>query len=238
MDMSAQEKLRYWVVIPAAGIGQRMQSKLPKQYIDLCGKTILEHTIDLYLFYPWVSKILLVLHPDDQYWPSLDCTQSEKIMTAIGGAERMHSVYQGLLALQNLAAPNDWVLVHDAVRPCLPRADLDRLLKSLRGHPVGGLLGCPVRDSLKKVNKEGYVSSSVSREHVWAAQTPQMFRFHLLQEALTRVVCKKQMVTDESGAVELLGESLLMVEGNPRNIKITYPEDLELAKYWLQEKVT
>lgn len=224
---------RYWVVISAAGLGLRMGADKPKQYLKIHQKTILEHTLDIFLSHPKISKLVVVLHPRDHYWREIPLSNSSQIITAIGGDTRAQSVLQGLKALANDAAPNDWVLVHDSVRPCLTKKILDRLLNQLSNHPVGGILGIPVRDTLKQINDEGAIIQTLSREQAWCAQTPQMFRYQLLLDALTQTINQRQIVTDDAGAIEKLGYKPQMIMGDIHNIKITYPDDLIMSEKFL-----
>ncbi len=227
--------IKYWAIIPAAGLGRRFGSDTPKQYLMLKDKTILEHTLNVLLSYPLFQKIVVVLASADPYWSTLTLPSrtKERIICVTGGQERYISVYQGLEVLDKIAAPEDWVLVHDAVRPCLNHADLDRLIQALKDHPVGGLLGIPAQDSLKAVDPQQNVQHTVDRSNIWQAQSPQMFRFNKLKQALEKVIREQQSVTDDAGAIQLLGESPLMVEGSRENIKITRPEDLLLAEKFM-----
>jgi 2-C-methyl-D-erythritol 4-phosphate cytidylyltransferase len=216
---------RYFVIIPAAGIGTRMQANVPKQYLKIADQTILEHSLQPFLRDPRFEKIFVVLHPNDTYWPTLNL-QHPKLLTITGGAERCDSVLQGLLALQNHAQENDWILVHDAARPYLQQQDLDNLISTLQDHPVGGLLGMPVRDTLKQVNANHEVIATVDRTMLWQAYTPQMFRFKKLLTALQAAINQGYAVTDEASAIEFIGEKPLMVLGQTSNIKITQSTDL------------
>lgn len=220
--------LRHWVVIPAAGRGTRMGGSRPKQYLELAGTPVLAHTLRCFVGHPAVAGIVVALAPDDSDWATLDASLRAAVDVADGGAERADSVRNGLAALAGRATDHDWVLVHDAARPCLRRADLDRLLAELTDHPTGGLLAVPVRDTLKRV-VDGQVSETVSREALWHAQTPQMFRLGLLRDALAA----HPEVTDEAMAMERAGHAVRVVEGHADNLKITRPEELELAAWYL-----
>lgn len=221
---------RYWVIIPAAGIGQRMNVERPKQYLHLLGKTILEHTLSCFLAYPHIEKIIVVVAENDLYWPSLNLLSNPKILTATGGGKRFESVLSGLHKIAPWALPNDWILVHDAARPCLQHQDIDRLIQQLQGHVVGGLLGIPVADTLKKNNPLGEVMGTMDRHDIWQALTPQMFRYQKLINALQYCMEHHLNITDSSSALEILGEKPLLVRGRRDNIKITYPDDLLLAE--------
>lgn len=217
----------FWAIIPAAGEGKRMQSDYPKQYLPLQGKAVLQHSLEALLALPQLEKVLVVIAPHDSYWPKIQADLSHpKIITTLGGQERFNSVYQGLLALSAWAKPLDWVLVHDAVRPWIKTATISAMIEMLQAEEVGGLLGYPCRDTLKRCDEHGQVRATVDRQGVWLAQTPQMFRYHDLCQALQHVITKKIPITDEASAIELLGKVPRMILGQQDNIKITYPEDL------------
>lgn len=217
----------FWLVIPAAGIGSRMQAQCPKQYLTVAGKTILELTLSCFLEHSSVRGIVLALAEHDHWWPELQLSADVRIQTVIGGSERADSVLNALLALESSGAQaDDWVLVHDAARPLLEREDLDRLLTDLADDPVGGLLAVPARDTIKQVNAEGQIVKTIDRSVIWHALTPQMFRLGLLQRTLADALQAGVAVTDESSAMEWAGFAPRVVEGRSTNIKITRPEDL------------
>lgn len=221
----------FWLVIPAAGIGSRMQAACPKQYLTVAGKTILEITLGCFLAHPSVRGIVLALAKHDSWWPQLDLAAHPLIHTTTGGVERADSVLNALSVLSdNGAHADDWVLVHDAARPLLAREDLDRLLAGLANDPVGGLLAVPARDTLKQVNPDGCVVKTIDRSVIWHALTPQMFRFGVLQRALTDALQAGVAVTDESSAIEWAGLTPRVIEGRASNIKITRPEDLQVLQ--------
>lgn len=231
--MIAHELPPFWVVIPAAGIGSRMRADRPKQYLQLAGRTILEHTLDCFLDHPRLKGLVLSLAADDPFWPALPCATDPRIQRVEGGAERADSVLAGLLCLVELGAQaGDWVLVHDAARPNLARSDLDRLLAELADDPVGGLLAVPARDTLKRIGADGRVAETVDRSLIWQAYTPQMFRFAALHRALADALVAGVAVTDEASALEWAGQAPKLVEGRADNLKITRPEDLE----WLRQR--
>ncbi len=231
--MTAHELPPFWVVIPAAGIGSRMRADRPKQYLQLAGRTILEHTLDCFLDHPRLKGLVLSLAADDPFWPALPCATDPRIQRVEGGAERADSVLAGLLRLVELGAQEgDWVLVHDAARPNLARSDLDRLLAELADDPVGGLLAVPARDTLKRIGADGRVAETVDRSLSWQAYTPQMFRFAALHRALADALVAGVAVTDEASALEWAGQAPKLVEGRADNLKITRPEDLE----WLRQR--
>lgn len=226
----------FWAVVPAAGMGTRMGSDIPKQYLKLGDHTVLEHVISRLGNHPRISGVVVALAQDDPYWPELRPECSAALYTTTGGAERCHSVLNALNALPEEAVADDWVLVHDAARPCLRSADLDLLLDTLVQHPIGGLLGLPVADTMKRTDDEGRVIETVSRENLWRALTPQMFRLGPLRTALQQVLDHGYLVTDEASAMEYCGYRPLMVEGHSDNIKITRPEDLALAELYLSRQ--
>jgi 2-C-methyl-D-erythritol 4-phosphate cytidylyltransferase len=227
------EKINYWAIVPAAGRGARMGFSKPKQYFELHGQTIIDHTIEKLLSVALLKKIVVVLSADDQHWPATRFANHSKIMTTVGGEERVHSSLNGLLALNDVAKPEDWVLVHDAARPCVQRSDLEKLIDTLRDHPVGGLLGSRVRDTMKRTCTENKIIETVDRQELWHALTPQMFRYGLLLEALKKAV-GHSAITDDASAIELLNKKPVMVEGRRDNIKITCQEDLALAAMYLE----
>ena len=219
-----------WCVIPAAGIGTRMQADRPKQYLTLQNKPLLSHVVNLFSAQIFIEKVVVVLNAKDHWWPELSLSHPQKVLTAIGGKERVHSVLLGLEFLKDFAAEDDWVFVHDAARPCLRTEDIMHLMQEIKDHPVGGLLGLPVVDTLKRVNENDDVIETVSRDALWRAQTPQCFRYGILKKAIENALSHNKVVTDESSAIELLGLKPKMVLGHARNIKITLPEDLQLAE--------
>ena len=225
----------YWIVVPAAGIGARMGAHCPKQYLSIAGRTVLEITLARLLTLPGIAGIYLVLGEHDEYWNDLPLSLDSRIRRITGGAERSDSVLNALNALHDQASPNDWVLVHDAARPCVHTESIQQLIGVVGDHPVGGILGMPVSDTLKQVS-DLTINSTVDRRQLWQAQTPQMFRLGLLRECLERALGEKRLVTDESSAVELYGYRPLMVQGRNDNIKITRPEDLAIAELILQQQ--
>jgi len=223
-------------VVPAAGIGRRFGGEVPKQYLSLHGATVMEHTLRLLLAVPRLRRIVVVLHPEDSRWQALAPFSDARVVTAIGGAERCDSVLNGLLQLERIGERSDFALVHDVARPCCPRADIENLLDQLAAHPVGGLLAAPVSDTIKRVDAARQIEETVDRSALWQALTPQLFRFQLLRDALAHCIGLGQVVTDEAQAMEALGWHAQVVEGSRRNIKITRPEDLALAEYYLSRR--
>lgn len=206
-----------------------MADTLPKQYLPLAGRTVLEWSLAPFLVRPEFHSIVVALAPDDARWSSLPLAQDKRILTVTGGAERADSVRAGLAAIAEHAHAHDWVLVHDAARPCLTQGDLDQLLVILADDSVGGLLATPVPDTLKRAGADGRVDVTVSRAQLWRALTPQMFRFGLLRQALEQRDGGTQL-TDESSAVEALGLRPLLVAGRSDNLKVTVPEDIAIAE--------
>ena len=227
---------RFWVVVPAAGSARRMGAAVPKQYLPLAGRTVIEWSLAPFLAHERAAAVVVVLAEHDQHWAQTALAGDARVTTTIGGAERMDSVLAGLRALQSRAAPDDWVLVHDAARPCLSATDLNRLLNELNDDAVGGLLAAPVVDTLKRADDGGRVSQTVPREKLWRALTPQMFRRDLLQRALDGALARGVAATDEAQAVEALGLQPRLVAGDADNIKITLPEDLPRAERILKSR--
>lgn len=227
--------IRYWAVVPAAGAGRRMGAAIPKQYLPLAGQPVIARTLDILLRHPRLAGVVVVISAGDEWWPGVVAqrTDDQPLLVVTGGAERGHSVLNGLDALWERAHPEDWVLVHDAARPCLRVDDLDRLLTALSDDPVGGLLAVPVRDTLKQADDAGRVATTVDRSQLWHALTPQMFRLGLLRDALREALARGLTVTDEAAAMEAAGFAPRLVEGRADNLKITRPEDLALAEFYL-----
>jgi 2-C-methyl-D-erythritol 4-phosphate cytidylyltransferase len=196
----------------------------------------MEHTLRLLLSIAQLQRIVVVVSAEDVRWRELPVFADPRIVTAIGGNERCHSVRNGLEKLTELNEATDWVLVHDVARPCCLRADIEKLMLHLQPHPVGGLLAVPASDTIKRVDSAQQIEETVDRAWLWQAQTPQLFRFHVLHDALNHCLGLGMHVTDEAQAVEALGWQAQVVEGSRRNIKITRPEDLALAEFFLQEK--
>ena len=228
---------KYWALIPAAGIGRRMGGEVPKQYLPLGDKTVLEHTLDALARHPAIDGLVLVHGAGDPRVAALpDTMRGKPLLRATGGAERSDSVLNGLERLAGHADDGDWVLVHDAARPCLRQEDLDRLIAAVRGHPVGGLLAVPVRDTMKRADAGNGVRATVDREGLWHALTPQMFRLGALRDALRMAQARGLAVTDDASAMEQAGQAPLLVEGHGDNLKITRPEDLALAEFHLRQQ--
>lgn len=225
-----------WAIVPAAGIGSRMQSDKPKQYLLLEDKPVLQHTLERLASHPRVEGIVLALADNDPWWPELNLNLDCELLLAKGGDERADSVLSALHALTVHIEDDAWVLVHDAARPCIRHEDIDRMLASLMTHQVGGILGIPVTDTVKRVDADNQIIDTVDRNGLWRAGTPQMFRLQLLKKALEAANKQGQAVTDEASAIELAGWQPMMVEGHQDNIKITLPQDLALAALFMQQQ--
>ncbi len=228
---------RIWAIIPAAGAGRRMGADIPKQYLPLAGRTVLEHTLRKIAATPRVEGIMLSLSAADEWWPALDVTLDVPLRIVAGGAERVHSVFNAVAAIIPELNDADWLLVHDAARPCVHVADIERLIETVRDHECGGILAAPARDTMKLAGDAGEIVETVDRSRLWHALTPQLFRAGLLHEALEAGLKHPERITDEASALELLGYSPLLVEGPMDNLKITRPEDLPLAEFYLQREL-
>lgn len=223
-------------VVPAAGVGRRMGGTLPKQYLPLADSTVIECTLKVLLDCPLIEHVVVGVGSDDQLWHTLPLFSHASIETVIGGSERAQTVLNCLESLSSQYDNNPWVLVHDAVRPCLQNSDIIRLWKALHDGENGGLLALPLLDTIKRVDNLDCVSATLDRNALWAAQTPQIFRLNRLLAAL-RAACDKGVVTtDESSAIEAFGLSPKLVTGSVENIKITRPEDLPLAEFYLNSR--
>ncbi|WP_081869738.1 2-C-methyl-D-erythritol 4-phosphate cytidylyltransferase [Endozoicomonas numazuensis] len=227
---------RFWAIVPAAGVGRRMQSDIPKQYLEIHGRTLMEHTLERLLDFTVLEKLIVVIGAEDEYYTDIELLRDSRILLVQGGSERYHSVLNGLKALSELADAEDWVMVHDVARPCIRHADLEWLVKQLSDHTVGGLLGIPVRDTMKRTSSVGEVTETVDRDALWHALTPQMFRMKLLYDALKKALDDEMPVTDEASAIEHSGFKPLMVEGHGDNIKVTRGADLALAALYIQQQ--
>lgn len=222
-----------WVVIPAGGVGSRFGANQPKQYTMINGHSLLWHTIQALRQHPRIRPIMLTIAETDQYWASSDVAQSaEDISTTPGGETRAKSVLNGLDALVDHIDEMDWVLVHDACRPCVTLAELDALIGALSHDGVGGILALPSTDTLKRVH-DHKILETIDRTTVWRALTPQLFRFGLLHSALERAVAAGVHVTDEASAIEWAGYQPSLVEGSTCNIKVTFTADIEYVQQFL-----
>ena len=220
---------RYFALIPAAGVGARMAANGPKQYMHIAGKPMLRHALEAFLSSDHIAATFVVVSAGDEYIDGL--APAGVTVLRCGGASRMESVYNGLKAIAAQAGDDDWVLVHDAARPGLNAELIERLINTVGPDPVGGLLALPVVDTVKRAGLDAGVST-VARDGLWLAQTPQMFRYRLLCDALAAAT-DPAVITDDASAVEALGYSPRLVEGHPCNLKVTLPADLRIAEMYL-----
>lgn len=225
-----------WAIVPAAGSGLRMQADRPKQYLDLDGSTVVERTLQRLATHPQIEGIIVAVAENDPWWARVTASTDMPVHVAVGGSVRADSVLNALIVLATIVADDPWVLVHDAVRPCVRHQDIDHMLDSLINHPVGGILGIPVTDTVKRANTEHQITETVARQGLWRAATPQMFRLNMLKDALYLAKKQQLTVTDEASAIELAGLQAMMVEGHSDNIKITAPQDLALASLFLKQQ--
>jgi len=229
---------KFFALIPAAGSGARMGNELPKQYLSLNNRPMIYHAIYTLCQNQFIAGVFVVLAPSDSEWLKYEWSEfSEKLVVlSCGGLTRADSVLNGLTAAKqkDLVDTDDWILVHDAARPCLTSIQLDKLINELATDDVGGLLAVPVADTLKRSNTENRVAHTESRENLWQAQTPQMFRYDLLTHALRSATSIN--VTDDASAVEALGFQPKLVLGDAYNFKVTYPQDLALAELIIQKR--
>ena len=225
-----------YALLPAAGSGSRMGVSTPKQYLEIAGRPLLYHALSAMARHPRIEQTFVVLAPGDARFPAGGWRELGAKVTPLycGGETRAASVFNGLLAARDAIGGSDWVLVHDAARPCVGREELDRLFGELEADETGGLLAVPVTDTLKRANRDARVAATEPRDNLWLAQTPQMFRYRVLLEALR--AADPAAVTDEARAVEALGLKPRLVMGDTRNIKVTYPEDLALAELILRNR--
>jgi 2-C-methyl-D-erythritol 4-phosphate cytidylyltransferase len=213
-----------------------MRAARPKQYLPLLGRAILQHTLERLGHYPHLRGVVVGIAADDAYWPTLAVEVPNLLTTYVGGAERAQTVLNGLRALETYAAPDDWVLVHDAARPCVRHADIDALMAAVAGHADGGLLALPLSDTVKRADHNGCSEETVSRTGLWRALTPQVFRLAALSAALESAMQAGVEITDEASAMEYNGARPRLVHGHADNIKITVPDDLALAELFLREQ--
>jgi 2-C-methyl-D-erythritol 4-phosphate cytidylyltransferase len=236
MVVPSAQLAKCWGVIPAAGIGSRMRSETPKQYLEVAGATLLEHSLAALLLCDFIETVVVALHPDDETAVKLPGLKDSRVLLTEGGAQRSDSVFAGLLALDDLASPDDWVLVHDAARPCVSPEDISALACAVIDSGVGGILAQPIVDTVKRSDAHNQVDETLPREHLWRAQTPQMFRLHALREALENAKLHGLSITDEASAMELAGQGVQLVSSCPGNLKVTVPEDLPLAEFYLAQQ--
>ncbi|NJA87939.1 2-C-methyl-D-erythritol 4-phosphate cytidylyltransferase [Rhodocyclus tenuis] len=224
----------HYAIVPAAGSGSRFGAEMPKQYLSLAGCPLIHHTLAALCRCPAIERVWVVLSPGDRYWPQYDWSAlGAKLETVYcGGETRAQSVANGLAAAETAVADDDWVLVHDAARPCVSAAMLDALCRELADDAVGGLLAAPVADTLKRAGEGQRVQATLSRDGLWQAQTPQMFRYGVLRRSLAAF----PDVTDEAGAIEAAGYAPRLVRADASNLKVTFPADLALAEMILKSR--
>jgi len=234
--MTQQTPHSFVVIVPAAGVGKRMQASCPKQYLTIDGVTVLEHTINRLLSHPQISTIIIALGEHDGYFTDTNLANHPDVLTVIGGYERVDSVLNGLNAVDERKFP--WALVHDAARPCVSHKDISNLIAQCLEQHCGGLLATPVVDTIKQNHKhnENQVSATVDREHLWHALTPQLYKTDELRMAIAQAQQQGIAITDESSAIEFVKLPSLLVSSSRENIKITRPEDLALAAFYLQQQ--
>jgi len=225
---------RHFAIVPAAGSGSRMAAARPKQYLSLLGRPLIHHALSVLCAAPAIDAVFVVLSVDDTEWATHDWSALGPKLRPLfcGGATRADSVLGGLRAIAGEAAAGDWVLVHDAARPCLAPWHVDKLVRELAHDEVGGLLAVPVADTLKRADAHRHVRETVPRDSLWQAQTPQMFRYAMLRRALEGA----REVTDEASAIEAAGLRPRLVQGDATNLKVTYPLDLHLAEWILENR--
>jgi len=231
-----QEVKQFVVIVPAAGVGKRMLASCPKQYLKINDQSILTHTINRLLSHPNIAKIIIVLSDDDEYFAQTELAENTNIIRVSGGKERVDSVLNGLHAINVKKYP--WVLVHDAARPCVTHDDIDKIIEQCTKNNCGGLLAVQVVDTIKQNSKahSNTVGSTIERSHLWHAFTPQMYKTGELKQAIEQALEQGIAITDESSAIELAGLPSLLVLGRRDNIKITRPEDVALATFYLDQQ--
>lgn len=223
----------YHVLIPSAGHGARMQSDIPKQYLMLNGKPILQHAIDTFEAIPEIASIVIVVAKQDAYWqPKLIENSPKSRVIECGGETRAASVLNGLRMLGAAVASNDWILVHDAARPGIDKLMIERLFDAISEADIGAILALPLADTLKKSDADTLIAETIPRERLWQAQTPQMFRHAILEQALSTHLSRQP--TDEAQAIEWMGHRPKLVLGDLKNMKITYPHDLKVVSALMQ----
>lgn len=235
---------RHLALVPAAGSGSRMGAELPKQYLPLLGQPLIRHALAALCGAPVIDRVYVVLSVGDQEWDRHDWSGLGPKLTPlfVGGPSRADSVLNGLRAIAGEVAMDDWILVHDAARPCLAPWHIERLVHTLAGDEVGGLLAVPVADTLKRADSRGHALETVPRDSLWQAQTPQMFRYQMLRRALESANHgsanhgSARHVTDEASAIEAAGLHPRLVASDTTNLKVTFPLDLHLAEWILQHR--
>lgn len=226
---------KIWCVVPAAGIGTRMQSSVPKQYLKLGRATILDTTLERLLSCEAIENIVVCVQHGDPYWKESMFATHSQITVVIGGEERSDTVLNGIQAIKQQASSNDWVLVHDAARPCVRRSDIDLLTSAALANQLGAILASPIHDTIKKVSNS-LSEETLDRSTLWRALTPQLFKLNELEQALISAKQENKVVTDEASAIEQFNKPVQIIKGHSDNIKVTSPADLNLAMYYLEQQ--
>lgn len=232
--MQKSSPARHFAIVPAAGSGSRMGAERPKQYLPLLGRPLIHHALAVLCAVPAIDKVFVVLSVDDREWGRHDWSALGPKLVPLfcGGATRADSVLGGLRAIASELTESDWILVHDAARPCIAPWHVEKLMHELAGDEVGGLLAVPVADTLKRADPHQRVAATVPRDALWQAQTPQMFRHVMLRRALEAA----HGATDEAAAIEAAGLHPRLVQGDATNLKVTWPLDLHLAEWILRNR--
>ncbi|ORU93080.1 MAG: 2-C-methyl-D-erythritol 4-phosphate cytidylyltransferase [Cycloclasticus sp. symbiont of Bathymodiolus heckerae] len=226
---------KIWCVVPAAGVGSRMQAGCPKQYLNLGKITILDATLTRLLSSPKIEKIVVCINTDDAYWQHSIFVNHPKVTTTVGGEERSDTVLNGINRIKQYASASDWLLVHDAARPCVTQKDIELLIDKAQSSQLGAILAAPIHDTVKKSDGE-LSTETLDRSQLWRALTPQIFKLEELEVALVAAKKSGKHITDEASAIEHLNKAVQLVEGRADNIKITTPADLNLAKYYIAQQ--
>ncbi|MGL1956126.1 MAG: 2-C-methyl-D-erythritol 4-phosphate cytidylyltransferase [Colwellia sp.] len=221
------------VIVPAAGVGKRMLANCPKQYLTINNITILEHTVNCLLSHPQIKKVVLSISDDDHYFKDSALANNDNVIRVSGGKERVDSVLNGLRIIDK--EQNPWILVHDAARPCISHQDISALISQCISQNRGGLLASPVRDTMKRSSAQGVVKQTVDRDNLWHGLTPQMYKTSELIVAIEQALVNDIVITDESSAIEQANLPSILVSGSGENIKITHPDDLLLAAFFLNK---
>ena len=235
MSQPMKTQTRLWAVVPAAGSGSRFSKTELKQYQYIQNHTVLEHTVNR-LNSLDLAGCVLAIGEQDHFAKTLSFQHKDKLHFCLGGVERVNSVFNALIYLSDIADEDDWVLVHDAARPCVTQENLQLLVNTAIAHNQSAILAIPVRDTLKLVHTENQIEKTVSRELLWQAQTPQMAKLKILKNALETALANNIVITDEASALEYINQPVQVVQGRSDNIKITYADDLELARLILQSQ--
>lgn len=227
-------------MVPAAGVGKRMQAPCPKQYLSFLGKTVLEHTVERLLCHPKITKVIIALGENDEYFPLSALAKNPQVITVTGGKERVYSVLAGLQSINT--AEFSWVLVHDAARPCVSHQDITQLITTCLTSNVGGLLATQVCDTMKRAQlspqkQQPLVQNTESRDGLWHALTPQMYQVDELRNAIENALAQNLEITDESSAIEFAGLPSQLIAASGDNIKITRPDDLAMAEFILTKQL-